>query len=152
MATALINLVEPFDTAKAAAREIERRGLSDRHWMAYPDSRGQGVSALSGIEFERAERRCMESFIRWDFRGALGSPDRMTRYLEDEVRQRGRFYLLSDTNMSLYLPASLVQPIAHVPAGYDGYEFHLFVVGPKAAERPITLPRCVPRQRPFTQL
>jgi len=152
VATAAINLASPFDTTTVAADVIERRGLAGKHWMVYPDSRAQGVAAVSGVDFERTEQGCMQSFIRWNFRSSIESPDQLEKYLRATVRQRGRFYLLSDIDLSKHLPAGLVQPIAHVPAGYDGFAFHLFVVGPGSAERPIALPRCVPDQRPFARL
>jgi len=152
LATAAINLVKPFDTASVAAREIERRGLAGKHWMVFPDSRAQGVSALTGIEFERTERGCMESFIRWNYRSSLQSADEMNAFLRRKVSAYGRFYLLSDVDLSLLLAPGLLQRIAYVPAGYDGQEFYLFVVGPNAAERPVSLPRCVPDQRPFARL
>jgi hypothetical protein len=152
LATAAINLVEPFDTAGVAAHEIERRGLADKHWMVFPDSRAQGVSALTGIDFERTERNCMESFIRWNYRSSLRTQTKMNDYLRDNIRARGRFYLLSDVDLSLVLAPDLLEPIAHIPAGYDGADFYLFVVGPNAPERQISLPRCVPNQRPFSRL
>lgn len=143
------NLAVPFDTAEAAAREIGRRGLVDRHWMVYPDSRAQGVSALTGMTFERTEVRCMQSFIRWNYRTRLGSAAKLTAYLRHETAMRGRFYLLSDLHLSAVIPRDVLRPIARIPAGYDNQEFYLFVVGPNLPEGRITLPLCVPNQRPL---
>lgn len=147
-ATAAINFVMPFDTAGKAAAEIERRGLQDGHWMVFPDSRAQGVSALTGMLFERTERHCMQDFIRWDYRTGLTTPELFERYLRDEVARHGRFYLLSEFRLGT-LPPDLVKPLAAIPAGYDGQEFHLFEVGPGAQEKPVNLPPCVKGRRPF---
>ncbi|MBO9600879.1 MAG: hypothetical protein J7496_00075 [Novosphingobium sp.] len=152
VATAAINLLLPFDTAQAAVNEIERRGLAGKHWMVFPDSRAQGVAAISGMEFERTKRMCMQSFIRWDYNAGLRNPQMVEDYLRDAVRTHGRFYLIGDIDLSKRLPPELVMPIAHIPAGYDRFAFHLFVIGPSSPERQITLPRCVPDQRPFARL
>ncbi|KQN24723.1 hypothetical protein [Sphingomonas sp. Leaf38] len=143
------NFVVPFDTADAAGRAIVSRGLGDKHWMVFPDSRAQGVSALTGIAFERTEARCMQDFIHWNFRSALRDPKRLTTYLRHEVATRGRFYLLSDLPLSPTVPRDLLLPITYIPAGYDAFAYYLFVVGPDRPEVAKNTRFCVPNQRPL---
>jgi hypothetical protein len=149
--TAAINLVLPFDRADRAATEIARRGLADKHWMVFPVSRAQGVAALSGIEFELTERDCMQSFIRWNYRPTLLSPKRLEAYLRSEVERHGRFYMLSDLEITV-LPKDLLKPLAVIPPGYDGQAYVLYVIGPGAREKPVALPPCVPDRRPLERL
>lgn len=143
------SFVMPFDTADEAGRAIVSRGLADKHWMVFPDSRAQGVSALTGIAFERTDARCMENFIRWNFRSALRDPKRLTAYLRHEAATRGRFYLLSDLPLSMTVPRDVLRPIAHIPAGYDGFDYYLFIVGPDRPEMRERTRLCVPHQRPL---
>lgn len=151
MATAAINLMKPFDTAEQAAAAINRMGLAKSHWMVWPDSRAQVVAAYLGIDFERTERHCMQSAIRWNFRTKLITLPMLYRYLAAEVGRHGRFYLLSDRRLKDY-PRDLVEPIKSVPAGYDGQEYHLYTIGPRAPAQPVDLPPCIPGRRPLAKL
>jgi hypothetical protein len=151
LVTAALNFVWPFDTAREAAREIDRLGLADEHWMVFPDSRGQGITALTGIEFERPQLECMQSFIRWNFQPTLLKPGPMTAYLTQEVRRHGGFYLLTEFPMTA-VPTNVLMLVGHVDAGYDGQAFYFYRVGPNAPKRPVNLPPCVPGRRPFDRL
>jgi hypothetical protein len=137
------NLAVPFDTAGTAAREIRARGLQDEHWVAFPASRAQGVSALTGLKFESLEAGCAQSFVRWNTPQTIQTPAELQRALEAKLAQRGRFYLLSDLPLSI-LPRSLVAPVAEIAPGYDGQAFNLYEVGPGIPVRPVTIPDCVP--------
>lgn len=143
-----INLTVPFDTAHLAAREIVARGLDKKHWLVYPDSRAQGVAALTGMDFERTERRCMQSFIRWNYRTTLLEPAELTAYLRHEAEVRGRFYMLSDMPMTK-IPRDVLQLIVHIPAGYDQQDYYLYEVGPGRPDATIALQPCVTQQRPL---
>jgi hypothetical protein len=149
--TAVINLWEPFDTAALAAAKIDNLGLRQKHWMTFPDSRGSGVSAISGLRFERDGLHCMQSFVRWNYRSKITSMNGLYSYLKKEVYLHGKFYLLTSEDLE-NPPSDILISIADIPAGYDGYAYHLYVVGPNSVERPISLPLCVPGQRPFTRL
>jgi hypothetical protein len=149
LSVAAWSLVVPFDTADAAAREIHRRGLTNRHWMAFPDSRAQGVSALTGIRFRRAEADCMQSFVRWNYQSKLHTPAQLSKYLTSEVAKHGRFYLLSDISLSAVLSPRLLRQLVHIPAGYDGQDYYLFVVGPNLPDMNTRMPNCVAEQRPL---
>lgn len=143
------SFVVPFDTAEAAGREIVQRGLANKHWMVFPESRAQGVSALTGMEFERTEARCMQSFIRWNFRSNIKNPAQLTAYLRHEIATRGRFYLLSDLPLATVIPRDVLLPITYIPPGYDGYGFYLFVAGSSHKDISKSPPHCVPNQRPL---
>lgn len=152
LGTAAISFAIPFHTAHLAAAEIQRQGLQDKHWMVFPDFRAQGVSALTGVDFERTEQKCMQSFNRWDFHSDLEKPAQLVNYLQQHIEHMdGRFYLLS--NLSLDdLPDDLIRPIATIDAGYDGQGFFLFEVGPGLPETNRQVPACVAGRRPFKRL
>jgi len=148
LATAAVSFTRPFHAAGQVVAEIRARGLDDAHWMAFPDWRVPSVSALSGMQFERAEQECMMDFVRWDHRTSLLEPGRLEAYLTARVERDGRFYLLSDLPLA-FLPPALARPLAEIEAGYDGIPFYLFEVGPDAEKRDITRPACVPEKRPL---
>lgn len=147
LAVAAINLTKPFDTADLAAKAIAERGLTEKHWVAFPDSRAQGVSALTGMEFERTEAACMQQFIRWNHRSKIASQAQLENYLRTILKERGQFYLLSD--LPMHLPRDLARDVARIPPGYNGQGYYLFQIGPNESERSVTLPRCIPNIRPL---
>jgi hypothetical protein len=152
VATAAMNLARPFDTAREAAGTIRRLGLEHEHWMVWPDSRAQVVAALTGMEFERTERHCMQSAIRWNYRTTLTKERPLVDYLASEVERHGRFYMLSDTGIDGIGGPGLVRQIAKIPPGYDGQAYYIYVIGADAAPRPQTLPSCMAGRRPFATL
>ena len=147
LAVASIALTRPFDTAHLAAQLIEREGLADKHWLVFPQESGQVVNALTGIEFERLERNCMMSYVRWDARASFGGWGDLHAELRRIAHERGRSYLLS--NRPLELPLDLARPIATVAGGYNSSTLRLYVIGPALAERRGALPQCVPGLRPL---
>ena len=152
LATAAINFAMPFDTAAQAAVEIRKRGLENARWVVIPDSRAQGVSALLGMDFERTELRCRQSFLRWNFRSKIETPAQLVAYLRGEVARGGPFYLLSDSPL---IPGDddLLRRIATIDAGYDGQAFYLFEVGagaPTGTRDPA--PPCVEGRRPLIMM
>lgn len=147
--TSAAALNRPFDTAPETARSIERMRLSEKHWLSFPDSRAQGVSALTGIAFERLERNCTQSFVRWNYRSSIKQPEDLQRELDRIASQRGRVYLLSEYDLGVIRH---LKPIHFEPAGIDGQAFYLYIVHPELPERPVALPSCVgdaARQRPL---
>lgn len=147
LAVAAINLTRPFDTADLAAKAIVDQGLTRKHWVVFPDSRAQGVSALTGVEFERTEAECMQQFIRWNHRSQIQTRAQLERYLRATLKERGQYYLLSDLPMRL--PKDLARDVARIPPGYNGQGYYLFQIGPNEPEREVTLPRCIPNIRPL---
>ncbi|QCI92532.1 hypothetical protein [Novosphingobium sp. EMRT-2] len=142
LATSTIAFAMPFHNAEAAAREIDRLGLRDKDWMTFPQSSAQGVSALTGILFERTSDSCVQDFVRWNHRTSKRTeqPDGLYRDLARKMKSDGRFYLLTDR----YLPhrPSFVEQIAEIPAGYDGESFGLYVVGKALPASRAHHPRC----------
>jgi len=151
LATAAINLVVPFDTSTQAAATIRSLGLQRKHWIVFPDDYGSGISALDHMYFERVELHCMQSFVRWNYRHHISSRGALEAYLSSEVDKHGKLYLLTSLDLN-DLNSVILAPIAHIPAGYDGRSYHLYVVGPHAAERPLALHPCVRDQRPLSRL
>ncbi|MGF7172235.1 hypothetical protein FHS91_003940 [Sphingobium xanthum] len=149
-----INFMRPFDTARQTAHFIERHGLQDAHWVSFPDSRAQGVSALLGIEFERLERNCTQSFIRWNYRSTVKRRIDLERELNRIAARAGGFHLLSD----LELPIKRMQNpqgyrlLTHIPAGYDGQDFYLYHIRPDLPERGPRPPKCEPARLPLRVL
>ncbi len=149
--TGVYNLAVPFDKAPEVARRIERLGLQDAHWVVFPVSRAQGVSALTGIDFERTEQRCMQSFVRWNHHSKLTSKAALVDYFRREAREHGRGYLLSDIRFT-GVPENVLQPLASIAQGYDGQPFYIYVIGADMPAKAVSLPPCVPGRRPFTRL
>ena len=149
LGVAAINLSRPFDTGHQAAAYIERHGLRSKHWLVWPESRAQGISALLGIEFERMERDCSITFVRWNHQATLAGWSDLDRELRRIVRLRGRSYLLSD--QPLELPRDIALPVAFFPAGYNGYAYHITLIGPSETERRAGVPSCIPNKRPLVQ-
>lgn len=148
---AAIGLVRPFDTAHLAAQEIERLGLTEQPWVAFPDSHGPGVpiSLLNGMEFERPVVHCRQSFVRWNYRTSLRTPDQLLAYLRTEATRRGKFYLISQFAITGASP-DLVQPLAMSPAGYNGREYYLYAIAPDRPAINIPVPRCNGPVRPLS--
>ncbi|ANY21363.1 hypothetical protein A6F68_02875 [Tsuneonella dongtanensis] len=151
LAVAAISFVWPFDTAHLAAREIERLGLRDKHWTVFTVNRAQGISAMTGMEFERTELHCMQSFVRWNKYSDLETPRQVARYFRRMGVLRGKHYLLTELNLDP-IRDDILKPVAFIPRGYDGLSFRIYQVGPNEPERPVSLPPCVPGRRPFTRL
>lgn len=150
----IANLTRPFDSAQQAARFIVRNHLESKHWASFPDSRAQGVSALTGVEFERLERDCTESFIRWNYRTKIETPADLERELGRIAARGGSFYLLTDRNLlgePLGYPTAFRQ-LYHVPAGVDGQDFYLYQVRPDLGEDAAPVPPCPPRRLPLRLL
>lgn len=144
-----VALSQPFDTAPEAAAAIQQLGIADAHWVSFPDSQGQGISALLGTKFDRLGRDCAQDFIRWNVRSQVRKPAQLARALKRITTRYGRVYLLSSVPLETTIPTSLARLIAAIPAGYDGQEYHLYTVGaalPASSKRP---PPCVSGQRPL---
>lgn len=139
LASAGISAVMPFDTAASAAKIIRERGLVDKQWFAFRDSRGQGVAAINGMTFQPVGRDCAEDFIRWNFYGDLTAAE-VRGQLHDFAQVHGRYYILAD------VPLEHIAPFAHrfagIPAGYDGFAFYLYEVGAGRPDAPRTTKRC----------
>ncbi|WP_428333983.1 hypothetical protein [Novosphingobium sp.] len=128
--TAVVALVEPFDTAPEAITLIKQLGLRDKTWVSFPHSDGQGIAAREGLLFERLSQHCSEDFIRWNApdEHSVRSIDALNVHLRQKVAQDGRFYLLSSYLIAEMPP--LVHRIGQVSRrGYNGQSYYLYVVG-----------------------
>lgn len=146
---AAVNLVVPFDTSAEAAAYIRAHNLTAKHWAVYPDFENQGVSALTGMEFERVELNCMQSFIRWNHASRIKTYPALERSLEGISARGGGYYLLTQTNLGnrpLRHP-EFYQLLTHIPAGYDGKEYYLYRVRPDLPEQSAPVPACPPARR-----
>lgn len=148
LSTAYLTSTRGFDSADRSVALIERLGLADKHWMAFPDWRTPALTARSGIVFERPEQHCMQSFVRWDHRIAIYEPAALEEFLRGEVERHGRSYLVSDRKLDA-VSRDVLEPIASIDPGYDGIPYHFYVVGAGTAERPLAVERCVPTARPL---
>jgi hypothetical protein len=141
LAVAAVNFVTPFDNARRAGERIRALGLAGKHWLSFPDSRGQGVTALTGIRFARLGEECLQDFVVWNNEVRINGRGQTAYFLRDKLQRHGRFYVLSDG--VLYFPG-LTRLIERIPGGYNGQRYYLYVVGPNASERQVRLPPCAP--------
>ena len=150
-AMAIANFLRPFDTAPRAAQFILDHHLETKPWAAYPDSRAQGVSALTGVEFERLERNCKQSFIRWNYRSRIRRPEDLKLELERIATRSGSFYLLTDFTLTSAATRNrnAYRQLLYVPEGIDGQAFYLYQIHPELPEKPEKLPQCAPERLPL---
>ncbi len=142
IASSAISVTRGFDSAPKVVAEIERRGLTDKHWIMLPEWRSSAIAARSDIIFGRPSENCSFSFVRWDHEyNALASPEAFTAMLEAEIETHGRTYLISDMTFSGFAP-DLIAPLVTIPPGYSGVDYNLYVVGQNVPERSVTLPQC----------
>ncbi|WP_216635609.1 hypothetical protein [Croceicoccus bisphenolivorans] len=147
LVTAGIALSRPFDTAPQAARKIRQLGLSEAHWAVYPAQHGQGISAMTGIRFEKIGRDCMQDVIRWDRRMEFDDTGELSAWLVQRSAKQGTFYFLGSSALP---PSSVIRELARVPAGYDGKRYFLYRIGDGEREFADRLPACLPEMRALT--
>lgn len=148
VATATVGLAMPFDTTAQVAQAIRREGLTKEQWMSFPGEHGQGVAALTGIRFEKPERPCWQSFVRWNDKHRIDEPDALSSALFAGIERHGNFFLL--TNGPLDLPEVPMREIEVFPAGFDKQDYALYEVGPGMPRTGAGVPPCVAEQRPLT--
>lgn len=147
IALAIANVVRPFDAAPRVAAYIIDHHLETKHWASFPESRAQGVSALTGVEFERLELNCTESFIRWNYRSRINSVSDLEQELDRIAIRGGSFYLLTDFDLlAKARNKSAYRQLLFEPAGVDGQQFFLYQVHVDQPERSRPLPQCLPRR------
>jgi hypothetical protein len=151
IAMAVSTLLLGFDTARGAAAFILDHHLEGKHWVTFPDSRAQGVSALTGVEFERLERDCTQSFIRWNYRSRINDIGDFETELTRIAERSGSFYLLTDFSLSPrpIRNRSAYRQLLYVPAGVDGQAYFLYEVRPDLPAKPERLPQCPPKRLPL---
>ncbi len=140
------NLARPFDQAHLAAQYITDNNLQDERWLVYPENRAQGISALTGIGFERVGQNCTQTFIRWNARTEFVDVPALDAYLRAAVRQQGQFYFLTDFPVKTATDG-LVQQLASFTGSYRGQNYFINVVGRDTPRRPRPIPACVPGLR-----
>ncbi len=121
-------LATPFDRAPDVAKWIEHKGLKNENWLVFPDSRGQSVAALNTMYFERLDKRCRISFVRWNQQKPIETVEELKAKIADYVSENGGGYMLSHWALD-ELPKDLASHIAVFPAGFNGYDYYLFKVG-----------------------
>jgi hypothetical protein len=143
--TAAINLIEPFDAAPEAAGLINRMGLHDKTWVAFPHSAGESVAAINAMTFERLAQHCSEDMVRWnapDDHRIRDLPALRLRFAR-KVAEDGRFYLLS--SISISDQPHLIRKLGKVAHDYDGQAFYFYVIGEDRADaRPHGIPCITP--------
>lgn len=142
------SLTRPFDQAHLAARFITDNKLQGESWLVYPENRAQGISALTGIGFERVGQNCTQTFIRWNARTEFADIPALDAYLRAAVKQNGRFYFLTDFRVVVTTPG-LVRQLAAFTGSYRGQDYYINVVGRDVPRRPRSIPACVPGLRRF---
>ena len=142
LATAALSTVRGFDSADRVIAEMESRDLVDKRWVALPEWRSPAIAGRSAIAFQRLGENCLFRFVRWDHAlSALASGEAFTQALEADIAAHGRGYLVSDMEFNGFDP-DLIAPIVSIPRGYNGVDYHLYVIGRKTTEKPRDLPFC----------
>ena len=142
LTTGALSTTYGFDNGAQVVAEIERRGLTDKRWIALPEWRVPAIAARSDIAFERLGKECNFRFVRWDHTySAIASPQSFTAALKADIAANGKGYLLSDMSFDGFDEA-LITPLASINRGYDGIPYHLYVIGREAPEKPRKLSRC----------
>jgi hypothetical protein len=141
IATAITNLLIPFDTASEAATVIRQQRLEKRLWFSYPAYWGVSLAAQSGIRLGDLEQDCSFQFMRWNFRSEIKEFPQLYAALRAARARHGSFYLV--TAIKEPLPLDLARKVATVPAGYDGIEYNLWKIGDEPVRNEALEP-CVP--------
>jgi hypothetical protein len=148
---AAVNLVKPFDKAGEAAAFIRSRGLEKEHWVAWPDSYGQGAAALLGRDFYTLKRGCTQSFIRWNFRYEIRNTAVLKQSLDEVADRYGRFYLLTVHDLSPKDWGGFVRPLKRIEPGYEGQAYRLYQIAPDRPRTGKVPPPCVRERRPLSR-
>jgi hypothetical protein len=69
--------------------------------------------------------------------------------LRTEAARRGKFYLISQFAID-GAPPDLVQPLARIPAEYNGAEYYLYAIAPSRPATNTPVPRCTEPIRPLS--
>lgn len=147
LVTSGIALLRPFDTAPQVARKIGELGLGDAHWAVYPVQHGQGISAMTGLRFERLGAECMMDVIRWNERLEFASQAELARFVVDRSAVEGTFHLLVSTP----LPAGPhIAELARIGSGYDGKQYYLYRIGDGTRPFSRRLSLCLPEMGPLS--
>jgi hypothetical protein len=149
LVVAAINLAIPFDNARLAAQRIDALGLKDKRWVTYPTMHSPPVTAWNGMLFEQVEHGCEQDFVRWNFQRRYMRPWRFARWARQEAAEKGRFYVLSRYRLR---ESPHIRKIEIIPAGYDGFLYALYEIGPGLPDSPRSPRRCVPGMRPWKGL
>lgn len=144
------NAFQTFDTGPQAVARIRDMGLENENWMAFPASRGQTVTALSGIRFEHPQMHCLQTYTRWNHRAPIVTLTEMEAFLRKELALHGKFYMMTNINFG-YIDDNLIQLVSFVPGGFNEQESYLYAIGPYGEKRELGLPPCVEGLRPFTR-
>lgn len=147
LVTSGIALTRPFDTAPQTARFMRERGLSDKHWTVYATQHAQGISAMTGMQFERIGSACMQDVIRWNVRKEFHSATKIVTWLTDYARKHGTFYHIGSVDLP---EGPEMRRIIHVAPGFDGKAYYIYRVGDGTREFDRDLPRCVPNMNPLS--
>jgi len=152
LASAAVMLTTPFDTARAAARKIEALNLQDALWFSYPDYRSISLTTALGRPIVNPETRCSFTFVRWNYETKLKRYADFAKLARENIHRFGKHYIITTFPFSVVDP-KLLNPVAQIPAGYDGQPYYLWEVGPDAPLK--TMPRpspCVPGLRPLSEV
>lgn len=142
-------VVAPFDTAHRAAAYIENRDLSDKPWIVFPNSHAQGIAAMQGMRFVEAGRSCSQDFVRWNHAPTVRDIVTLERALDRKSKARGRLYLITRVAPEEWRYPDRYRLLTHIPAGYDGQTFYLYVVRPDLPESGWRPPTCAPDRLPL---
>ena len=137
----IMSLFVPFDTSRSAAEFIRQNELGDAHWVAFPRTQGQGVNALTNLQFERPGHSCKQAVVRWAGVDRTPDSESFDKWVSKVSAVRGRFYVMTSDELD---ESDEIKRIGNIPAGYDRWIYRIYVVNPdKPLWRP-DMPSCTP--------
>lgn len=144
--TAWFGLTRTSERSDEISAFIERENLQDEHWVAIPEMAGQGVSALSGVSFEKPGAACMQQFIRWDTPIEMRKPAGYGPLLQAKVAEDRRFFVVSSEDLSGFAD---LRELRRFGDQLDGKVNRVYVANEEAAGQAAMLPDCVSGLRGF---
>lgn len=144
---AITNIVQPFNVSNQVAHYIVSNNLKNKHWAAFPAPRAAGVSALLDMEFHSFEGNCTQSFTRWNQPISIQNNVDLRKKLKSVANNYGRFYLLTNFQLSNVIYRDIVTQLSAFPAGYDGESYYIYIVESNIPESSLRPPKCEPQDR-----
>lgn len=143
---AVTSLNRPFNNAETVASIIRDKGLQDELLVSWPTPTGSPLAVQLGQELGSLEKQCTQSFHRWDKAEVGLSAQKLGAAVNAFGAKHGRFYIIAAIDMALVEQYAPIKRIASVPAGFDDYAAHIYVVSADGWPPTAKLPRCAPER------
>ena len=149
LATAIVLLIMPFDTAYLAAKRIRNLNLQHETWISVPDFRAVALNGELDSTAGNILKSCTFSFHTWNTDRNIET-DQLLRLTQANIRRLGRHYMVTPYPLPPEFVA-ITRSLGSVPPGYDGQPYYLWEVGGHVPKTGVQLPPCIPSLRPTEQ-